>query len=369
MPIVAHSALPTFGDLAAGGHAVLSLEEALAQDIRELHIGLLNMMPDAALRVTERQYLRLVGSANQIVQLHVHPFTVPGLERNDTTQEYIDQYYEPFEQLQEEGLDALIVTGANVSNPALDAEPFWEPLAAVMEWAQHHVTSILCSCLATHALVQHFHGIRRRRLLNKRWGVYPHRSVRPEHPLLRDTNTRFDVPHSRWNEITPSQLENAGIEVLIESYAGDFHLGVSADGLRFVYLQGHPEYDTASLLKEYKREVARYASGELAAIPPHPENYLSPEAARVAHDHVEAVASARERGENPPPFPEARLGARLDNTWTDTAKAVFNNWLGLVYRLTNVERGVPFMPGVDPDDPLGRRTSSAATSRPAALGA
>ena len=43
----------------------------------------------------------------------------------------------------------------------------------------------------------------------------------------------------------------------------------------------------------------------------------------------------------------------IDNTWTDTGKAVFSNWLGLVYRLTHVERGVPFMDGVDPDDPLG----------------
>lgn len=355
MPIVAHSSLPTFAELQRQGHGVLSLEEALAQDIRELHIGLLNMMPDTALRVTERQYLRLVGSANQIVQLHVHPFTVAGLGRSPATQAYVDEHYESFDVLRDQGLDALIVTGANVSNPDLAAEPFWDPLQKVMDWAMHNVTSVLCSCLATHALLQQSHGVRRRRLLNKRWGVYAHHAVRPHHPLLRDTNTRFDVPHSRWNEISCTQLERAGIQVLIESFAGDFHLGVSADGLRVLYLQGHPEYDTTSLLKEYKREVRRYAAGELAEIPPHPENYLTPEAARVAHDHVEAVADARERGAPPPPFPEEELEPWLDNTWTDTAKALFNNWLGLVYRLTDLERGVPFMPGVDPQDPLGVR--------------
>lgn len=357
MPIVAHSSLPTFDDLRARGQEVLSLDEAVAQDIRELHIGLLNMMPDAALQVTERQFIRLAGSASQIVQLYLHPFTVPGLDRSPGTQAYIDEYYEAFDQLRVDGLDALIVSGANVSNPALDLEPFWEPLKDVMSWATANVTSVLCSCLATHALVQHFHGVRRRPLLSKRWGVYPHRAVDPRHPLLRETNTRFDVPHSRWNEVSSAQLAEVGIRVLIESEEGDFHLGVSEDGFQMVYLQGHQEYDTESLLKEYKREIARYSAGELAAIPPHPENYLSADAARLAHDHLEEVVAAREAGREPPPFPEDELVPLLDNTWTDTGKAIFNNWLGLVYRLTNVERGVQFMPGVDPSDPLGLRRS------------
>ena len=52
MPLVQHSRLPTFERLRDGGHEVLTLERATHQDIRELHIGFLNMMPDAALRAT-----------------------------------------------------------------------------------------------------------------------------------------------------------------------------------------------------------------------------------------------------------------------------------------------------------------------------
>ena len=32
---------------------------------------------------------------------------------------------------------------------------------------------------------------------------------------------------------------------------------------------------------------------------------------------------------------------------------MFANWLGLVYRHTDLVRGKPFMDGIDPDDPLG----------------
>ena len=61
MPLVAHIPLPTFDYLNQRGENILNLGHALHQDIRELHIGFLNMMPDAALAVTERQFLRLVG--------------------------------------------------------------------------------------------------------------------------------------------------------------------------------------------------------------------------------------------------------------------------------------------------------------------
>ncbi len=356
MPIVAHSSLPSFDDLRDRGEQILTLDEALQQDIRELHIGLLNMMPDTALRVTEQQFVRLVGSANQIVQLYVHPFTVPGIARSPETQAYLDAHYERFEDLRRDGLDGLIVTGANVAGPDLASQAFYEPLAEVMAWATEHVTSTLCSCLATHALVEHLHGVQRQPLATKRWGVYPHRVVTPEHPLLHGANTRFDVPHSRWNEVTSAQLREVGIRVLVESVEGDFHLGTSADGLRTVYLQGHPEYHGVSLLKEYRRELDRFTAGELDALPPTPANYLSPEAARIVHDHVDALLRARERGATPPAFPEAEVLPHLDVTWADTGRTIFNNWLGLIYRLTDVRRGVPFMPTVDPDDPLALLT-------------
>ena len=77
MPLVAHTPLPSFDRLKQHGQEVLSLDRALTQDIRELHIGLLNMMPDTALEITERQFMRLVGNSNQIAQFYVHVFSLP----------------------------------------------------------------------------------------------------------------------------------------------------------------------------------------------------------------------------------------------------------------------------------------------------
>jgi homoserine O-succinyltransferase len=353
MPLVAHSGLPTFRDLRQQGHEVLSLDRAVHQDIRELHIGFLNMMPDAALRATERQFIRLVGSCNRIAQFFVYPFSLPALQRSADALDYIEQYYSDFEDLRRAGLDALIITGANVANPRLEDEPFWDPLIDIVNWASENVASILCSCLATHALLKQFHGIDRQPLPQKRWGVYSHRVSATQHPLIRDINTRFDVPHSRYNDISHAQFEAAGLIVLAESPEGGVHMAASPDQFRVIYMQGHPEYDANSLLKEYRRELYRFANHERDTMPRLPEHYFSEEAARIALTALDKAARARESRQPFGDTLEADVGPLLDNTWGDTAKAIINNWLGLVYGLTNLDRHQQFMPGVHPDDPLG----------------
>jgi homoserine O-succinyltransferase len=352
MPLVQHSDLPAFARLREHGHEVLSLERAMHQDIRELHIGFLNMMPDAALEATERQFIRLVGGCNRIAQFFVYPFSLPGLARGPETLQYIERYYSKFEDLQRDGLDALIITGANVSNPSLETEAFWDPLMEVVSWAQDNVASTLCSCLATHAVLKRLHGIDRQPLPGKRWGVYSHRVTRPQHPLLREINTRFDVPHSRFNDISRASLEKENLTVLVESEEGGVHMAVSPDQFRIIYLQGHPEYDTNSLLKEYKREVLRYLNGELPAAPPLPDHYFPERAAHIAERFVIAAEKALREDRPLDDFLEKEIAPELDNTWGDTAKAIIANWLGLVYQLTNLDRRKRYMEGVNPDNPL-----------------
>jgi len=353
MPLVAHTDLPTFERLREEGETILPRDFALKQEIRELHIGLLNMMPDAALAATERQFFRLIGESNQIAQFYLHPFTLEALKRNQEGREHIDKYYESFDSIKEKGLDALIITGANVTGPELSKQSFWEPLIEVIDWAYDNVTSTLCSCLATHAVMEFRYAQKRRPLGFKRWGVYSHRVVDRKHPLVTGVNTRFDVPHSRFNQIDRSQFEQSGQHVLVESEEAGIHLAVSEDLFRLVFFQGHPEYDVISLLKEYKREVIRFGQRDRDDYPPFPEHYFSPQSEAILAEHQEQVIKALQEGTQLPTFPEALVLPSLDNTWHDTAEAVINNWIGKVYQLTNIDRKKPFREGIDPADPLG----------------
>ena len=352
MPLVAFSNLPTFQRLMQEHHDVLPLDRAKHQDIRELHIGLLNMMPDASLKATERQFMRLVGDCNQVVQFYVHLFTVPAIERSTNTQQWIDDYYEDFATIKANGLDALIISGANPVSKHLEQEAFWPMLTEVVDWAKDNVTSTLCACLATHAVVQYLYDIKREPLAAKKWGVFEHRLTTQDHPLIRHMNTRFDVPHSRYNQVSRRQLTDSGVIILAESEQANVHLAVSPDGFRLVFFQGHPEYDALSLLKEYKREVVRWFNSEIEKYPPFPENYFN----RLTQEKMKGFKFEAEKSKSQkgplPDWPEDWLVTQIDNTWRDTALSTYNNWLGMVYQLTNKDLNRRFMSGVDPENPL-----------------
>lgn len=352
MPLVSHNGMPAFRSLQSEGKIVLEPDRAQHQDIRELHIGLLNMMPDAAIKATERQFFRLVGDSNPIAQFYMHPFTLKELQRGPEIQAHLDQYYESFEQIRADGLDALIITGANVTHTDLSREPFWEPLIEVIDWALENVTSTLCSCLATHAVLHFRYNLKRYPLPAKRWGVFKHQVKNKKHPLVSDVNTCFDVPHSRFNEISREQLEGAGLHILVDSEEAGPHLAVSEDGMRVVFLQGHPEYDTISLLKEYKREVINYAMGVRNDYPPLPSNYLRQQEQEILDDYRLQLDAAITAGTPLPEFPESLVTHCIDNTWRDTARAVVGNWMGTIYQVTHSSRKGLFMEGINPLDPL-----------------
>jgi homoserine O-succinyltransferase/O-acetyltransferase len=352
MPLVAHNQLPSFSRLRDEGIKVLTPTTAQHQDIRELHIGLLNMMPDAALAATERQFFRLVGESNPIAQFYVHPFTLDEIPRSPKAREYLSQYYESFSEIKAMGLDALIITGANVIGPELSNQPFWDPLIEVFDWAWDNVTSTLCSCLATHAVMEFRYAQKRSPQSSKTWGVFPHYIVDKHHPLTNDINTRFDVPHSRWNVISTQQFKDSHLRILVESDDHFVHLATSPDGFRHVLFQGHPEYDPISLLKEYKREVMLFNQGVLQDYPPFPENYFGTFEKAILNEYKLRCHMAQQSNQAPPEFPEALISQNIDITWHDTAVEVIGNWMGLIYQLTHKDRHLPFMDGIDEHNPL-----------------
>jgi homoserine O-succinyltransferase len=122
----------------------------------------------------------------------------------------------------------------------LSKEPFWTPLSEVIEWAWENVTTTLLSCLATHAVMHFRYGQPRVMQPAKRWGVFSHRVLDKRHPLVADVNTRFDVPHSRWNDVSRAQFEAAGLRVLVESEEVGVHLATSHDGCAWCFSRAIP---------------------------------------------------------------------------------------------------------------------------------
>jgi homoserine O-succinyltransferase len=97
----------------------------------------------------------------------------------------------------------------------------------------------------------------------------------------------------------------------------------------------------------------RYYLGEREDYPPLPEHYFDLDLSDWLNRHGQKVRQARREGLPLPELEEKSVVSHLDNTWRDTAKAVFNNWLGLIYQVTDQDRRKPLMKRVDPNDPLG----------------
>jgi len=349
VPLIANSNLPAFKRLLDEGETVLSEDRATHQAIRELHIGLLNMMPDAALEATERQFFRLIGRSNQIAQYYLHPFTLPSISRSDSALEHISKFYKSFEDIKSQGLDALIISGAPVDKANISEEPFYDQLKEVIEWSYSNVTSTICSCLTTHAVMEFRYNKKRQSIGEKCWGVFPHEVVTRQHPLLKGINTRFNVPHSRFNEISLKQFADAGVKVLVKGDIGA-HMCVSDDLFRIVFFQGHPEYDSISLLKEYKREISAYLADKRPEYPVFPENYLNEQNKAILHEYKAKLLGSEFSLAD---FPENLIAKTLDNTWRDAAGAIVSNWIGCVYQTTHEDVRKLFMEGIDPNNPLG----------------
>jgi homoserine O-succinyltransferase len=87
----------------------------------------------------------------------------------------------------------------------------------------------------------------------------------------------------------------------------------------------------------------RFIDQETEQYPPFPEHYFNTEVQAVFSAYAEQVKNALKNQQAIPTFPEQNIEDFLDNTWRDSAKAVFNNWLGKVYQITNQDRRLPFM--------------------------
>jgi homoserine O-succinyltransferase len=278
--------------------------------------------------------VRLVAAGGEVANVRVRLFTVAAENRGDEARDHIERHYSTFDDVRLEGLDALVVTGANPAKHLLPEESFWPGLETVLDWASDGTRSVLCSCLATHAVFELYKGRTRRRLPEKRWGVYQHRIV-AGHPLLEGIDEPVSAPHSHWYDLSREEMESAGATVLMESAEAGVHMAVSDDDF-YLFFQGHPEYDPISLLKEYRRELGRYFRRERDDYPPLPEHYFDGAATARLGDYRPVLEEARRTGVLPPRLDEQVLLPRHLN-WSDAGSTIYRNWLS---RLASIDTTV-----------------------------
>lgn len=300
-----------------------------------LEVALVNNMPDQALAATQAQFARLVRAGAEGREIRWRCYWLPGLERGDVARRFLARSHEAIEALYRRGADALIVTGCEPRAARLDHEPYWPQMQTLVDWARLHTHSTIWSCLAAHAATLHLAGIQRRRMPKKISGVYSFHRAGEDwsaggHPEARLT------PHSRYNDLPRADLERKGFRVAAHSEEIGVDMYWREEPSLFVFLQGHPEYDADTLLKEYRRDVLRYLSGERAGYPEQPENYFGNETqARLdrLRDRVLAGASGAE-GE----LTEILSGERRHVDWAADTARLYRDWLTVVSQRTGALR-------------------------------
>jgi homoserine O-succinyltransferase len=301
MPIKIPDDLPARVTLETEGVVVMRETEAARQDIRPLHIGLLNLMPDKPR--TETQFARLLGGTPLQVELSL--VRLSSHTSRTTSADHMAAFYRTWDEIRAQTFDGFIITGAPVETLAFEEVDYWDELRRILDWTQTHVHSTLTVCWGAQAAVQHFHGVPKHALAAKRSGVYGHVNREPASPYLRGLSDEIDIPVSRWTEVREADLPaNGALRVLLDSEEAGLCLLEDADH-RALHMFNHPEYEAETLRAEYVRDSA------VDPATPVPRHY----------------------------FPSDDPGRAPRNRWRSHAHLLFGNWLNAIYQTTPFDRG------------------------------
>jgi homoserine O-succinyltransferase/O-acetyltransferase len=318
MPVRMNAGLPSHDRRKAGRKPP---QESLEQTSRCVTIGLVNNMPDSAFKATERQFTSLLNASSNGISVKLALYSLPGVPRTESHQ----KGYASVETLWGKHLDGLIVTGREPISADLRDEPYWASFARVLEWARENTYSTVWSCLAAHAAVLHMDGIVRRKSEEKHFGVFECVSV-ATHSLTAGVPSWFKTPHSRWNGLPEEELVAHGYSVLTRFADTEVDAFAKQEESLFVFFQGHPEYESDTLLREYRRDAGRYLKHETSKYPVIPHGYFDPGTESVLSALQEEATSSwsREMYTN---VAAALEKLRVKNTWRETAAHIYRNWL------------------------------------------
>lgn len=297
MPIKIPNELPATKTLTDENIFVMTETRARTQDIRPLKILLVNLMPTKV--DTETQLSRLLGNTSLQVELTL--LHMQTHQSKNTSQDHLLAFYKVFDDVKAENFDGMIITGAPVEHLEFEQVEYWDELCCIMEWSKTHVHSTFHICWGAQAALYYHFGVKKHKLDNKMFGVFPHKADYKRSILLRGFDDVFMVPHSRHTTVLREEIERIPeIKILASSEKAGIY-AMSTENGRQIFITGHSEYDAQTLNNEYKRDVA---AGKKINIP---ENY----------------------------FPDNNPLLEPIVTWRSHANLLYSNWLNyFVYQTT-----------------------------------
>lgn len=289
-----------------------------------LVIGLVNNMPDAALRTTERNFREVLAAASRDIPIHLRMLSLPEISRSAAARLHLAESYEDIGELWDSRIDGLIVTGTEPCTADITGEALWTTLTKLVDWAEYQTSSSIWSCLAAHAAVRYMDGVARRGRVQKLSGVFDC-DVAADHAIAAGIECRWRVPHSRWNELSEAELVANGYDLISRSAEAGADMFAKERESLFIFLQGHPEYDSKALFREYRRDVGRYLAGDREDYPEMPRNYFN-EAATATLESFRQKALDRRSIDLLDSFPRIPEEQMADSC-RSSAVGVYRNWI------------------------------------------
>ena len=250
MPIKTQNDLPAKEILEKENVFVMDENRAVHQNIRQLEIAIVNLMP--LKEETELQILRSLS--NTPLQVNVTFITTKSHESTHTSMSHLNKFYQTFDEVKNQKFDGLIITGAPVELLEYEDVDYWDEICQIMEWSKEHAFSTLHLCWGAQAGLYYHYGIQKHVLDKKMFGVFRHYVKNRKVPLVRGFDDIFYAPHSRHTEVRKEDIEKCeNLTILAESDEAGVFLVIDKTGKQ-IFVMGHPEYDRLTLDSEYKRD-------------------------------------------------------------------------------------------------------------------
>lgn len=307
--------------------------DAVPDGSNQLEIAFVNNMSDGGQTGSERQFTNLLQRASAPGSFVLRRYRGGRVSPSGGLVGEAEQV--PLSTLFDRPPDAIVVSGCEPTANRLADEAFWPELHCLLDWIADRRVPAFLSCLAAHAALLAYDGIERRRLGHKCTGVFEQR-VEQEHRLGRDLQTPVAMPHSRLNDVSLDEVVRAGFAPVVHSReVGWAVVSKEVDGALLVLAQGHPEYEGATLLREYRRDIGRLLNGVRADVPDLPVGCVDPSDSAELQRLHERLVSGERSTDLLGSFPFEAAAARAPCPWAATSAGLFSNWLESVAQSTD----------------------------------